>query len=269
VTLRVVIADDEPPARARLRRLLAHHADIHIVAECGDGASTVQAIEAEAPDLVLLDIQMPELDGFEVLQALDVPQLPAIIFVSAFDQYALRAFRVHALDYVLKPVEPDRLDEALAHARLHVPGRRTTAANAAGVFGLLQELARKQPYLTRVPVRTEGRVVVIDLAEVDWISAADNYVTLHVGPRSARGSGRVAASAREFLVRDTIAYFDRRLDPDRFVRIHRSTIVQIDRIAELVPDFHGDFTIRLRDGTSLALSRTFRARVEERFGRRL
>jgi two-component system LytT family response regulator len=255
VTLRVVIADDEPPARARLRRLLADHADIQIVAECGDGASAVQAIEAAGPDLVLLDIQMPELDGFEVLQALDVPHLPAIIFVSAFDQYALRAFQVHALDYVLKPVEPDRLQEALAHARVRLTERRTTASNA-GVLGLLQELARRQPHLTRVPVRSEGRVLVIDLADVDWIGAADNYVTLHVG-------------AREHLVRDTIAHFDRRLDPDRFVRIHRSTIVQIDRIAELVSDFHGDFRMRLKNGTSLVLSRTFRARVEERFGRRL
>jgi two-component system LytT family response regulator len=254
MTLKVVIADDEPPARARLRRLLAGHADVEIAAECGDGASTVQAIEAVSPDLVLLDVQMPELDGFEVLQALEPARLPAIIFVSAFDHYAIRAFQVHALDYVLKPVEADRLDEALAHARVRLTERRT-AANP-GVAALLQELARRQPRLVRVPVRTDGRVLVIDLADVDWITAADNYVTLHVG-------------AREYLVRDTIAEFDRRLDPDRFVRIHRSTIVQIDRIAELVPDFHGDFRIRLKNGTELALSRTFRARVEERFGRRL
>ena len=255
MTLRVVIADDEPPARARLRRLLADHADIEVVAEAGDGASAVQAIEAASPDLVLLDIQMPELDGFEVLQALGMPQLPAIIFVSAFDQYALRAFRVHALDYVLKPVEPNRLDEALAHARSRIVAQRVPASGA-GVIGLLEELARRQPYLTRVPVRADGRVLVIDLADVDWIGAADNYVTLHAG-------------AREHLVRDTIAQFDRRLDPDRFVRIHRSAIVQIDRIAELRPDCHGDFTVLLNNGTVLALSRTFRARVEERFGRRL
>jgi two-component system LytT family response regulator len=255
MTLRVVIADDEPPARARLRRLLADHADIQVVAEAADGASAVQAIEAASPDLVLLDIQMPELDGFEVLQALEMPRLPAIIFVSAFDQYALRAFQVHALDYVLKPVEPDRLDEALAHARTRIAEQRMPAGDA-DVAGLLEELSRRQQYLTRVPVRAEGRVLVIDLAAVDWIGAADNYVTLHAG-------------ARAYLVRDTIANFDRRLDPDRFVRIHRSTIVQIDRIAELTPDFHGDFTVRLKNGTSLGLSRTFRARVEERFGRRL
>jgi two-component system LytT family response regulator len=255
MTLRIVIADDEPPARMRLRRLLADHADVEVVAECADGATTVQAIETVTPDIVLLDIQMPELDGFEVLDALGEAKLPAIIFVSAFDQYALRAFEVHALDYVLKPVEADRLEQALAHARTRLAERRTTSWNA-GVAELLQEMARKRPYLTRVPVRSEGRVLVVDLSAVDWIAASDNYVTLHVG-------------TREYLVRDTIAAFDRRLDPDRFVRVHRSTIVQIDRIAELVPDFHGDFTIRLKDGASLPLSRTFRARVEERFGRRL
>ena len=255
MTLRVVIADDEPPARARMRRLLGDHADIDIVGECADGASTVQAIEAAQPDLVLLDIQMPELDGFEVLQALDVASLPAIIFVSAFDHYAVRAFQIHALDYVLKPVEPERLAEALAHARLRLTERRASAS-PGGVIALLQELARQKPRLSRVPVRSEGRVLVIDLADVDWIGAADNYVTLHVG-------------RREYLVRDTIAEFDRRLDPDRFVRTHRSAIVQFDRIAELLPDLHGDFIMRLKDGTDVPLSRTFRARVEERFGRRL
>ena len=252
MTIRVVIVDDEPPARARLRRLLAGHADIEIVAECGDGAGAVEAIETAAPDLVLLDIQMPELDGFDVLQALEVPQLPAIIFVSAFDQYALRAFRVHALDYVLKPVEADRLGEALAHARARLAERQASA----GLTSLLRDLTRDRPYLSRVPVRADGRVKVIDLADVDWLGAADNYVALHAG-------------RREFLVRDTIAGLEQRLDPQQFVRIHRSTIVRIDRISELVPDLHGDFQVRLKDGTVLDMSRTFRAHVEARFGRRL
>ena len=252
MTIRVIIVDDEPPARARLRRLLADHADIAIVAECGDGAGAVAAIEAAAPDLVLLDIQMPELDGFDVLQALELPQLPAIIFVSAFDQYALRAFRVHALDYVLKPVEADRLGEALAHARVRLAERRS----GSGLTALLSDLMRDRPYLSRVPVRADGRVKVIDLADVDWFGAADNYVALHAGPR-------------EFLVRDTIAGLERRLDPQQFVRIHRSTIVRIDRISELVPDLHGDFQVRLKGGTVLDMSRTFRGHVEDRFGRRL
>jgi two-component system LytT family response regulator len=250
----VVIVDDEPPARARLRRLLADHADIRITAECGDGASAVQTIEAAAPNLVLLDIQMPELDGFDVLQALDVPQLPEIIFVSAFDQYALRAFRVHALDYVVKPVEGERLSEALDHARRRLRDRQ--ASDEASVAGLLRALSKDRPYVARIPVRADGRVRVVDLADVDWIGAADNYVSLHAGHR-------------EYLVRDTITQIEQRLDPALFVRIHRSTIVRLDRIVELLPDLHGDFQVRLKSGATLALSRTFRPRLEERFGRRL
>ena len=245
--------DDEPPARARIRRLLAAHPDIQIVAECGDGASAVHEIETTAPDLVLLDIQMPELDGFDVLQSLEMPELPAVIFVSAFDQYALRAFRVHALDYVLKPVEADRLGEALKHARTRIAERRS---GAAALASLLRDLTIDRPYLARIPVRSEGRVKVVDLAEVDWLGAADNYVALHVG-------------SREYLVRDTIIALERRLDPRHFVRVHRSTIVRLDRITELIPDLHGDFQVRLRDGTLLSMSRTFRSLVEERFGRRL
>jgi two-component system LytT family response regulator len=250
MTLRIVIVDDEPPARARLRRLLKAHDDVEVVAECGDGATAVQVIEKESPDLVLLDVQMPELDGFEVLRTLDVPKLPEIIFVTAFDKYAVRAFEVHALDYVVKPVEQDRFDRALVRARQHLSEQRD------GIAGLLRDLARERAYLTRLPVRSEGRIKVIDLAEVDWLGAADNYVTIHAG-------------AREYLVRDTIAAVERQLDPAQFVRVHRSTIVRIDRIAELVPDLHGDFRIRLKNGAELALSRTYRARVEAQFGRKL
>jgi two-component system LytT family response regulator len=249
----VVIVDDEPPARTRLRRLLADHADVAIVAECGDGASAIQAIESTAPDLVMLDIQMPELDGFDVLQALEMPRLPEIIFVSAFDRYALQAFTVHALDYVLKPVEPERLREALDHARQRLADRRSAAEH---LTPLMRELTRDRPYLSRVPVRSEGRVRVIDLEDVDWLGAADNYVALHCGPR-------------QHLVRDTLARLEQRLDPRHFVRIHRSTIARIDRIIELVPDLHGDFQVRLRNGATLAMSRTFRPHVEERFGRKL
>ena len=253
MTLRVIIVDDEPPARTRLRRLLRAHADIELTAECGDGAAAVQAIESTTPDLVLLDVQMPELDGFEVLRALDMPRLPAVIFVTAFDKYALRAFEVHALDYVLKPVEADRLDEALDHARRRIAEHRSATA---GLAELLRDLKRDRAYLTRIPVRSEGKVKVIDLIDVDWLSAADNYVTLHAG-------------GREYLVRDTLAALERRLDPRSFVRVHRSTIVRFDRIAELMPDAHGDFAIRMSDGTRLAMSRTYRASVEARFGRRL
>ena len=253
MTLKVVIVDDEPPARTRLRRLLEAHDDVELIAECGDGAAAVQAIESAAPDLVLLDVQMPELDGFEVLRALDMPRLPVVIFVTAFDKYALRAFEVHALDYVLKPVEADRFGEALDRARRRIAERRSATA---GLAGLLRELKGNRTYLTRMPVRSGGTVKVIELADVDWLGAADNYVTLHV-------------AGREYLVRDTLAAVERRLDPQSFVRVHRSTIARIDRIAELTADAHGDFTIRLKDGTRLGMSRTYRAAVEARFGRRL
>ena len=251
--LRVVIVDDEPPARARLRRLVKTHDAVEIVAECGDGAAAVQAIESVRPDLVLLDVQMPELDGFEVLRTLDMAPLPAVIFVTAFDKYALRAFEVHALDYVVKPVDATRFDRALSHARQRITERQSAAE---GLTNLIRELARDRVHLTRIPVRTEGRVKVIDLADVDWLSAADNYVTLHVG-------------RHEYLVRDTLSALEQRLDANDFVRVHRSSIVRLDRISELVPDLHGDYRIRLKNGTEVALSRTYRARVEDRFGRRL
>ena len=251
--LRVVIVDDEPPARARLRRLLKAHDAVEIAAECSDGAAAVQAIESAQPDLVLLDVQMPELDGFEVLRALDMPRLPAVIFVTAFDSYALRAFEVHALDYVVKPVDAARFDRALSHARQRISEQRSTGD---GLTNLIRELARDRTHLKRIPVRSEGRVKVIDLADVDWMSAADNYVTLHVG-------------GQEYLLRDTLSALEQRLDAGDFVRVHRSTIVRVDRIAELLPDLHGDYRIRLKNGSEVALSRTYRPRLEERFGRPL
>ncbi|HEX6215028.1 MAG TPA: LytTR family transcriptional regulator DNA-binding domain-containing protein [Vicinamibacterales bacterium] len=251
--LRVVIVDDEPPARARLRRLLKAHDAVEIAAECGDGAAAVQAIESAQPDLVLLDVQMPELDGFDVLRALDMPRLPAVIFVTAFDSYALRAFEVHALDYVVKPVDAARFDRALSHARQRISEQRSAGE---GLTNLIRELARDRTHLKRIPVRSEGRVKVIDLADVDWMSAADNYVTLHVG-------------GQEYLLRDTLSALEQRLDAGDFVRVHRSTIVRVDRIAELLPDLHGDYRIRLKNGSEVALSRTYRPRLEERFGRPL
>ena len=253
MTLRVVIVDDEPPARARLRRFLKAQADIEVVAECGDGAAAVHAIELLRPDLVFLDVQMPELDGFEVLGALEVARLPAVIFVTAFDKYALRAFEVHALDYVVKPVDAERFARALAHARQRLIERRSTDG---GVPSLIRQLARERPHLAHILVRSEGRVKVIDVGDVDWLSAADNYVTLHVG-------------RQEYLVRDTLSALEERLVANDFVRVHRSSIVRLDRISELVPDLHGDYRIMLKNGAVVPMSRTYRARIEDRFGRRL
>jgi len=253
--IRTLVVDDEPLARRRIRRLLQPVGDVEIVGECGDGRSAVDAVHATRPDLVLLDVQMPEMDGFGVLQAIRAGAMPAIIFVTAHDRYAVRAFDVHALDYVLKPVDPDRLSVALARVRGRLAERRGAPPDRR-LIELLQDLTADRRYVTRIPVRTDGRIVVVDLGDVDWIAAADNYVILHAGPK-------------EFLVRDTLGKLERDLDPDRFVRIHRSTILAIDRIRELRPDFHGDFRVVLTTGASLTLSRTYRAKVEAALGRRL
>ena len=251
MTLRALIVDDEPVARRRIRRLLAADADVTIVAEYGDGASALQGIVADSPDLVFLDVQMPELDGFDVVRALGDAATPAIVFVTAFDRYALQAFDAHAVDYLLKPFAPARFHAAVAKARERILSR-TVVPEIAALASALRERAR---YLSRLVVRSGNRLVVVDLRTVDWIGAADNYVRLMIG-------------GKEHLQRETLSSLERQLDPDRFVRIHRSAIVQIDRIAELHPATHGDVDVVLRDGTSLTLSRTYRARVEAAFAGR-
>jgi two-component system LytT family response regulator len=244
MTLRILIVDDESVARRRIRRLLAAERDLTVIGECGDGESAIASITADRPDLVFLDVQMPERDGFEVLQAIPPPELPAILFVTAFDRYALRAFDVHAIDFLLKPFTRERFRIALARARERLERRDRDA----GLAALAASLRERQRYLSRVPVRTAGRIVLVDLATVDWLEAADNYVRLHV-------------HKREYLLRETLMSLEAQLDPDRFARIHRSVIVQIDRIVELHRATHGDFDVLLRDGTRLTLSRTWRDRL--------
>jgi two-component system LytT family response regulator len=244
MSLRVLIVDDEAVARRRIRRLLAADPDVTIVGDCADGASAVRAIAAERPDLAFLDVQMPELDGFEVVQSLRPAELPAIVFVTAFDRYALRAFDVHAIDYLLKPFTGDRFRTALARVRQRLDRRETT-----DIAALVYDLREKQRYAVRVAVRLGDRVVVVDWQDVDWIAGADNYVTLHIGPR-------------ELLLRQTLASVERQLDPERFTRIHRSAIVQLDRIAYWRPATHGDAVVVLNNGVMLTLSRTWRARAE-------
>jgi two-component system LytT family response regulator len=244
MTLRTLIVDDEAPARRRIRRLLAAESDLVVAGECGDGLSAVAAIQSIRPDLVFLDVQMPERDGFAVVKALPPGPLPAILFVTAYDHYALRAFDVHAVDYLLKPFTGERFRTALARAR-----ERIVQRSADGGLARLAETLRNRPvYLARVPVRTGGRTVFVDLDAVDWLEAADNYVRLHV-------------RQREYLVRETLAALEGQIDPDRFVRIHRSAIVQVDRVAEIRATSHGDAELALRDGTRLSVSRTFRDRL--------
>jgi two-component system LytT family response regulator len=244
MTLRALIVDDEAPARRRIRRLLLEEPDVAVVGECGDGASAIAAIAATRPDLVFLDVQMPERDGFEVVKAIAPRRLPAILFVTAYDRYALRAFDVHAVDYLLKPFTGERFRTALERARERIAGRASDPALAA----LAADLRSRPAYPSRLPVKSGGRTLFVDLAAVDWMEAADNYVRLH-------------AQGREYLVRETLAALDAQLDPDVFARIHRRVIVRIDRIAEVRPISHGDAEIVLRSGTRLAVSRTWRHRL--------
>jgi len=248
MTLRVLIVDDESVARRRIRRLLTAEPDVTVVGESADGASALTAIAKSKPDLAFLDVQMPELDGFGVVRSLPPSELPAIVFVTAYDRYALRAFDVQAIDYLLKPFTRERFRTALTRARERLQER----GRDDRLTRLIDHLGASQHYPARVAVRTGDRFVVINWNDVDWIEAADNYVTLHVG-------------AREYLVRDTLASVEHQLDPERFTRIHRSAIVQLDRIVELHPATHGDVDVVLRDGARLTLTRTWRDGVQRRF----
>jgi len=245
MTLRALIVDDEAPARRRIRRLLGGERDVVIAGECGDGDAALALIARERPDLVFLDVQMPERGGFDVLKALPAAPLPAILFVTAHDRYALRAFDVHAVDYLLKPFTVERFRTALARAREWVSLRTA----GTGVASLAASLRAQPAYVSRLSVRTGTGTVFVDVDAVDWMDAADNYVRLHV-----RG--------REYLVRDTLASLEAQLDPAVFVRVHRSAIVRIDRVAEMRTETHGDGELRLRDGTRVAVSRTWRSQVQ-------
>jgi two-component system LytT family response regulator len=249
LTLRALIVDDEAIARRRVRRLLEHEPGVVVAGECGDGASAVEAIHTLTPDVVFLDVQMPEFDGFEVVQAIGAESMPATVFVTAYDEYALRAFDVHALDYLLKPVDAGHIARAVERARRWQPRE---AAGDRRLRGLLDQFAQERRYLRRLAVQSEGKLLIVAVDDIDWISAADNYVTLHVG-------------RRELLVRGTMAGLERELDPDAFVRIHRGLIVRVDRVRELVPESHGDLTARLHDGTALPVSRNYRSRLDGLF----
>jgi two-component system LytT family response regulator len=244
MTLRVLIADDEAAARRRVRRLLAHEPDVDVVGECADGAAAIDAIERERPHLAVLDVQMPERDGFAVVGAITADVLPAILFITAYDAYAIRAFDVHAIDYLLKPFTADRFRVALARARVRIAARAPDAA----LLALKRTMPAAPRYASRLPVRVGPRTFVVSVAEVDWVAAEDNYVRLHV-------------NGREYLLRETLSMVEAQLDPDRFVRIHRSILVAVDRIAGWQSQSHGDAEVMLRDGTRLPVSRTWRDRL--------
>lgn len=247
-TLRALIVDDEPLARTHLRTLLSADSEVEIIGEAGNGLDAVAAIRAESPDLVFLDIQMPELDGFGVVQALDPAALPVLVFITAHDEYALNAFRVHALDYLLKPVDRTRFYETLARAKALVRNGHGRADNSR-MLGLLERIASRQQQGERLAVKVQGRIIFLKLQEIDWIEAVDNHVRIHVGGQA-------------HLVRDTMTRLESRLPPSKFLRIHRSTIVNAGRIKELQPWFQGDYVVILHDGTQLTSGRSYRANIQ-------
>jgi two-component system LytT family response regulator len=242
--IRTMIVDDEPLARERLRTLAAAEPGLDVVAECGDGLSALRAIEQSRPDLLFLDIQMPEMDGFEVLQSLETPP-PATVFVTAYDEYALRAFEVAAVDYLLKPINPDRFGAAVARAR----DRVATPGRADDTLALLVEhLRAERHFRSRFVVRHNDQVSFVRTADVEWIEATGNYAKLFAG-------GRV------HIVRETMKSIEAQLDPARFIRVHRSVIVQIDCIVSMQPHFHGEWVIAMRNGTRFTSSRSYGDRL--------
>jgi len=251
MTLRALIVDDEALARQRIRQLLEKVADVEVVGECANGVEAVQAIEDLEPDLVFLDIQMPELDGFGVIEAVGADRMPATLFVTAYDQHALRAFEVHALDYLLKPFDAARFHLALARARRWCA--RETQGQAEprpDLAALMAGLRQERPWLDRLLVKQGDRHILVKASAIQWIEAEDNYVRLHVEGTS-------------YLVRQTMAGLLERLDPKTFRRIHRSAIVNLDCIREFQAWTSGDQLVIMRDGTRLTLSRTYRDQVGE------
>jgi len=246
-TLRVVVADDESLARQKLRILLSEETGINIVAECSNGAETIRALRDYRPDLLLLDVQMPDMDGFEVLGSIATEDLPLVIFTTAYDQYALKAFEAHALDYLLKPFDHDRLHGALERARTAMlnAGDPTLTKRLLAFLSGSPEPQSDQ----RLVIRAGGRVVFLDAAEIEWIEAAGNYVRLHAGKDS-------------YVLRGSIGRIAERLDAGQFVRIHRSTLVNVNSIRELQPCNSGEFMVILRNGKELSCSRGYRSGLQ-------
>ena len=241
--IRVVIVDDESPARRKIRRFLTNESDFEVIAEASTGIEAVKLIQKEKPDLIFLDVQMPGLDGFGVIKALDMDNMPYIVFTTAFDQFALKAFEVHALDYLLKPFEQSRFNSLLAHVKplcQHHP----LPGLAEPIHRLLEVINARLRYSERLLVNSGDRAILLAMAKIDWVESAKNYIALHVGKDS-------------YLMRGTIEGFYERLDPAIFIRANRSQIVNIESIKELQPWFHGEYKIILKDGKEISWSRRY------------
>jgi two-component system LytT family response regulator len=250
--IRALVVDDEPLARAMIREMLESDSEVEIVGECANGREAVETIKSAAPDIVFLDIQMPEIGGFEVLESLDSNAHPYVIFVTAYDQYAVRAFEVHALDYLLKPFDRERFEGAWQRAKSQIKLNRTSRRDQ-DIIALLEELKAGPRYLERLVIKNGGRVFFLHVQDVHCIEAEGNYV-------------RVYDNQKGYLLRETISSLEEQLDPKQFLRIHRSAIVKIDRIKEMQPWFHGEYRIIMENGKQLALSRNYRANLQEAVG---
>jgi two-component system, LytTR family, response regulator len=248
IKIRTLVVDDEPIARARVVSLLKQEADIEVVGECANGQQAVSAIAITSPDLLFLDIQMPEVNGLDLARTIRSSGTPAVVFVTAYDEYALRAFEVHALDFLLKPFSAERFRSALGHAREHLSQRRRVEATPSPA------LDNGGGRRNRLMIKSSGRIHFVRMADIDWCEAQGNYVRVHVGPQ-------------QHLVRDTMSHLESELDPHQFVRIHRSTIVNVDRIQEMQSSFNGEYVVLLRTGDRLTLSRGYRDTIQARLGK--
>jgi two-component system LytT family response regulator len=252
--IRTVIVDDEPLARDRIRELLKPEADIEVVGEFADGYQAVVGIAELSPDLLFLDVQLHQLDGFALLDRIGAGRLPAVIFVTAYDSYAVRAFEVHPVDYLLKPFGRERFYDALEAARAYI--RQVQEAGFSDkLVSLVEEMrAGEKRYADRLLVKTGGRFVFLRVEQIDWIETSGNYLKLHCG-------------AEEYLIRETMQNLEARLDPARFLRIHRFTMVNLERIKQVEPWFHGEYVVTLEDGKELMLSPSYRERLLSSSGR--
>lgn len=249
--IRTLIVDDEQLARERLQNLLTNDPDIQVIGECATGKQAIDSIRNESPDLVFLDVQMPEGNGFEVLESVDFHKMPIVVFVTAYDQYAIQAFDVHALDYILKPFDQSRFERTLVRAKSEVVLRNSTNVDQK-LLSLLEHIESNKRHMDRILVKSSGRVFFLRFDEIDWIESAGNYVKLHVGNES-------------HLLRETMTEMERKLETGKFVRIHRTTIVNIDRIKELQPWFNGDHIVLLLNGAKLTASRGYKKKLSEMF----
>src|SRR2546425_933099 len=254
-SIRALVIDDEPLARQMIREMLEGDSEVEIIGECVDGREAVAAISELVPDLIFLDIQMPELGGFEVLESFKGKGMPYIIFATAYDQYAVRAFEVHALDYLLKPFDRERFETAWKRAKTLIRDDRLNQREQH-ILALLEELKAGPRYLQRLVVKTEGRVFFLDIDDIHCIEAEGNYVRVYNGQKT-------------YLLRETISGLESQLDPKKFLRIHRSSMVRIDKIKELQPWFHGEYHVVLENGKQLTLSRNYRSNLQEAVGRAL